>query len=89
MDEKVYEETRIPVIDESQEDEIYITDESNEDFNILVEEETSIVNMDYLYAKNKPSINEVALIGNKQLEDLYILPLTNAELEAIIDWDSW
>lgn len=89
MDEKVYEETRIPVIDESQEDEIYITEESNEDFNILVEEETSIVNMDYLYAKNKPSINEVTLIGNKQLEDLDILPLTNAELEAIIDWDSW
>lgn len=87
--EKVYEEINIPVEEELGEEEILITDESNEDFNILVEEETSIVNMDYLYAKNKPSINEVTLIGNKQLEDLDILPLTNAELEAIIDWDSW
>lgn len=87
--EKVYEEVNIPVEEELGEEEILITDESNEDFNILVEEETSIVNMDYLYAKNKPSINEVTLIGNKQLEDLDILPLTNAELEAIIDWDSW
>lgn len=87
--EKVYEEINIPVEEELGEEEILITDESNEDFNILVEEETSIVNMDYLYAKNKPSINEVILIGNKQLEDLDILPLTNAELEAIIDWDSW
>lgn len=87
--EKVYEEINIPVEEELGEEEILITDESNEDFNILVEEETSIVNMDYLYAKNKPSINEVTLIGNKQLEDLYVLPLTNSELEAIIDWDSW
>lgn len=87
--EKVYEEINIPVEEELGEEEILITDESNEDFNILVEEETSIVNMDYLYAKNKPSINEVTLIGNKQLEDLYILPLTNSELEAIIDWESW
>lgn len=87
--EKIYEEINIPVEEELTEEEILIDDESNEDFNILVEEETSIVNMDYLYAKNKPSINEVTLIGNKQLEDLDILPLTNAELEAIIDWDSW
>lgn len=87
--EKVYEEINIPVEEELTEEGILIDDESNEDFNILVEEETSIVNMDYLYAKNKPSINEVTLIGNKQLEDLYILPLTNSELEAIIDWDSW
>lgn len=87
--EKIYEEINIPVEEELTEEEILIDDESNEDFNILVEEETSIVNMDYLYAKNKPSINEVTLIGNKQLEDLYILPLTNSELEAIIDWDSW
>lgn len=87
--EKVYEEINIPVEEELGEEEILITDESNEDFNILVEEETSIVNMDYLYAKNKPSINEVTLIGNKQLEDLYIFPLTNSELEAIIDWESW
>lgn len=87
--EKIYEEINIPVEEELTEEEILIDDESNEDFNILVEEETSIVNMDYLYAKNKPSINEVTLIGNKQLEDLYVLPLTNSELEAIIDWDSW
>ena len=87
--EKIYEEINIPVEEELTEEEILIDDESNEDFNILVEEETSIVNMDYLYAKNKPSINEVTLIGNKQLEDLYILPLTNSELEAIIDCDSW
>ena len=54
--EKVYEEINIPVEEELTEEGILIDDESNEDFNILVEEETSIVNMDYLYAKNKPSM---------------------------------
>lgn len=89
MGDKVYEEIRIPVIDESQEDEIDLIQESTEGMNIPVEEETAVVNFDYRYAFNKPSINEVVLVDNKQLEDLYIFPLTNAELEEIIDWESW
>lgn len=83
------EATDILVEAEPEEEEIVLLDEGNEDTDILVELEESVVNMNYKYAQNKPSINEVELIDNKQLEDLYIFPLTNSELEEIIDWDSW
>lgn len=83
------EATDILVEAELEEEEIVLLDEGNEDTDILVELEESVVNMNYKYAQNKPSINEVELIDNKQLEDLYIFPLTNSELEEIIDWDSW
>lgn len=34
---------------------------------------------------NKPQINEVELVANKQLEDLNVTRLTNSEIENIID----
>lgn len=34
---------------------------------------------------NKPSINEVTLIGNKTFEDLGDTPLTNLEIKRIFD----
>ena len=40
---------------------------------------------DYNHLKNKPSINEVELVNNKQLEDLNINRLTNLEIEDIIN----
>lgn len=40
---------------------------------------------DYNHLKNKPSINEVELVDNKQLEDLNINKLTNLEIENIIN----
>lgn len=79
------EATDILVEAELEEEEIVLLDEGNEDTDILVELEESVVNMNYKYAQNKPSINEVELIDNKQLEDLYIFPLTNSELEEIIE----
>ena len=40
---------------------------------------------DYNNLKNKPQINEVELVNNKQLEDLNVTRLTNSEIENIID----
>ena len=40
---------------------------------------------DYTDLENKPSINEVELVDNKQLEDLNINRLTNLEIEDIIN----
>lgn len=40
---------------------------------------------DYEKLRNKPSINEVELISNKQLEDLNVNRLTNSEIEDLID----
>ena len=34
---------------------------------------------------DKPSINEVELIGNKELPDLQVESLTNLEIEALIN----
>lgn len=83
------DEVTITLEEESGESEITLLPEDDEATDIFVESEESVVNMNYRYALNKPSINEVTLIDNKQLEDLFIFPLTNSEIEAIIDWDSW
>lgn len=40
--------------------------------------------MDYLAAKNKPSINGVTLIGNKTNEELLIAPIPNTEIDEIL-----
>jgi hypothetical protein len=40
---------------------------------------------DYNKLKNKPSINEVELVDNKQLEDLNINRLTNTDIENLIN----
>lgn len=40
---------------------------------------------DYEKLKNKPSINEVELIGNKSFEDLGLSPLSNLEIMQIIN----
>lgn len=39
----------------------------------------------YNILKNKPKINEVELIENKNLEDLNVTRLTNSEIENIIN----
>lgn len=39
---------------------------------------------DYNNLNNKPSINEVNLIGNKSLEDLGLNVITNIELEELL-----
>lgn len=38
---------------------------------------------DYEKLKNKPSINSVELIGNKEFEDLGMTPITNQMIESL------
>lgn len=45
----------------------------------------SIVEKDYEKLENKPSINEVELIGNKNLEDLNVTEFTRLDIIRI--WD--
>lgn len=40
---------------------------------------------DYSLLDNKPSINDVELVGNKSFEDLGDSPLTNVEIQAIFN----
>ena len=75
--------------------EIVLEEEITIDDDIILEEEivfspleldTIRVAMDnYNYLRNKPSINEIELINNKQLEDLNVNRLTNSEIEDLID----
>lgn len=44
-----------------------------------------VVMDDYNKLHNKPSINEVELIDNKQLEDLNVNRLTNSEIDNLIN----
>ena len=41
--------------------------------------------MDYAKAVNRPSINGVELIGDKSNEDLNICPMTNKDIENILN----
>ena len=54
-------------------------------FSPLEMDATKILMDDYELLKNKPSINEIELINNKQLEDLNVNRLTNSEIEDLID----
>ena len=54
-------------------------------FNPIEMDAIKFVVDDYQRLKNKPSINYVELINNKQLEDLNVNRLTNSEIENLID----
>lgn len=75
--------------------EIVLEEEIAIDDDIILEEEIvfspleldtmRVIMDDYNKLKNKPSINEVELVDNKQLEDLNINRLTNTDIENIIN----
>lgn len=75
--------------------EIVLEEEITINDDIILEEEivfspleldTIRVAMDnYNYLINKPSINEVELIDNKQLEDLNVNRMTNSEIDDLIN----
>lgn len=70
------------------EEEIEINDIILEEeivFSPLELDTMRVIMDDYNKLKNKPSINEVELVDNKQLEDLNINRLTNAEIEDLIN----
>lgn len=67
-----------------------IEDEYPTIFNRLEELEVKVNNMqfdtfNYTNLQNKPQINEIELNGNKTLEELGIIELTNSEIESLIE----
>lgn len=83
VEEELIEE-EINIEEEASEEEIQIEQEDSEE-EIDIEEETSVTNMDYNYLRNKPQINEVELINNKNLEELRVHSLTNSEIENLLN----
>lgn len=70
------------------EEELTIDDLILEDellFSPLELDTMRVIMDDYNQLKNKPSINEVELIDNKQLEDLNVNRLSNSEIDDLIN----
>lgn len=60
----------------------------DEDEDIELGFGTSIVpitSTDYVDARNKPQINGVTLVGNKTNDEIGIMPLTNIEINEILN----
>lgn len=45
-----------------------------------------IYDLDYTDLKNKPSINDVELVGNKTSEDIGISTISNSQISKLIDY---
>lgn len=78
--------TNIPVINEGSSERISIRSNVNEHIGNIGPESVNVVApTSYYDIDDKPSINEVELIGNKELPDLQVESLTNLEIEALIN----
>lgn len=78
--------TNIPVINEGSSERISIQSNVNEHIGNIGPEGVNVVApTSYYDIDDKPSINEVELIGNKELPDLQVESLTNLEIEALIN----
>lgn len=78
--------TNIPVINEGSSETISVQTVGTETIGgIMSENVTVVAPTDYEDINNKPRINEVELVGNKELPDLQVTRLSNLEIEAIIN----
>lgn len=78
--------TNIPVISEGSSETISVHTVDTETISgIMSENVTVVAPTDYEDIDNKPRINEVELVGNKELPDLQVTRLSNLEIEAIIN----
>lgn len=78
--------TNIPVINEGSSETISVQTAGTETIGgIMSENVTVVAPTDYEDIDNKPRINEVELVGNKELPDLQVTRLSNLEIEAIIN----
>lgn len=78
--------TNIPVINEGSSETISVNVVGSETIGgISPENVTVVAPTDYEDIDNKPRINEVELVGNKELPDLQVTRLSNLEIEAIIN----
>jgi len=68
------------------EEELEIILKDEETLDIELETDTiEVVTSDYERLQNLPSINNVPLIGNKQLQELGISELSNSEIEELLE----
>lgn len=68
------------------EEELEIILKDEETLDIELETDTiEVVTSDYEKLQNLPSINNVPLIGNKQLQELGISELSNSEIEELLE----
>lgn len=78
--------TNIPVINEGSSETISVNIVGSETIGSISPENVTVVApTDYEDIDNKPRINEVELVGNKELPDLQVTRLSNLEIEAIIN----
>lgn len=78
--------TNIPVINEGSSETISVQTIGTETIGgIMPENVTVVAPTDYEDINNKPRINEIELVGNKELPDLQVTRLSNLEIEAIIN----
>lgn len=78
--------TNIPVINEGSSETISVQTADTETIGgIMSENVTVVAPTDYEDIGNKPRINEVELVGNKELPDLQVTRLSNLEIETIIN----
>lgn len=78
--------TNIPVINEGSSETISVQTAGTETIGRIMSENVTVVApTDYEDIDNKPRINEVELVGNKELPDLQVTRLSNLEIEAIIN----
>lgn len=61
------------------------TDNNSATFNARFNAVQEVISGDYNALYNKPSINDVELVGNKYCEDLGIFNLTNIQIKEIFD----
>ena len=68
------------------EEELEIILKDEETLDIELETDTiEVVTSDYERLQNLPSINNVPLTGNKQLQELGISELSNSEIEELLE----
>lgn len=67
------------------EEELEIALEDEETFDVGLETDTiEVVTTDYEKLNNLPKINDIELKGNKKLQELGLIELSNNELEEIL-----
>lgn len=67
------------------EKEVHLAFDANEEtFGIDMEEAIGAGTRDYNRLKNKPSINDVELVGDKSFAQLGLESLTNEEIEILL-----
>jgi len=78
------------IIIETDSDSVVVNDDTEEvvveyyDEAVEVDEDGKQPSLDYRTVINKPSINDVTLVGNKSLDEIGVSKLTNSDIFDIV-----